>query len=372
MHTTQAVDAHQHDVILRAVAAHFPNGSINVYDRELRCLFADGEGLAADGLSPMALVGRRLADVFSPQSVARLEPFYRRAFDGATVRVDLPVLERVYTISAGPLTTEGGLVTAIVAVASDWTDATHREAEGLAREHRARTLAEQANRAKDEFLAIASHELRTPVNAILGWCQLLTKAPTPALADQATRAILRSASHQQRLIEDLLDVSRIASGTLRLTLAEVNATELLTATVEAVLPQAVTKAVQLNARCSEDLGTLQGDQDRLQQALSNVLTNGVKFTPPGGTVSIEGRSTDDGLEVRIIDTGTGISRELLPRVFDRFVTNDGSPQRHAGLGVGLALAKAIVAAHGGMIQVHSEGLGCGTSVTVHLPRLPRL
>jgi signal transduction histidine kinase len=229
---------------------------------------------------------------------------------------------------------------------------------------------EHANRAKDDFLSVVSHELRTPINAILGWSELLGGTPTAEVTSKALGAIRRSATHQQRLIEDLLDVSRIASGTLRMTLGVVQAKELLTAIVELVLPQAAAKGVQLDWRVSEDLGTLNGDRDRLQQALSNLMVNAVRFTPRDGRVSLEAHPTEGGVEVRVADTGIGIGADFLPRIFDRFTRLDRSAQRQGGLGLGLALAKDIITAHGGVIQAESDGVGRGTIVTVYLPRVP--
>lgn len=229
---------------------------------------------------------------------------------------------------------------------------------------------EQANRAKDDFLSVVSHELRTPINAILGWSELLTGTPTTEVTSKAVGAIRRSATHQQRLIEDLLDVSRIASGTLRMTLGVVQLRELLTAIVELVLPQAAAKGVLVDWRVSEDLGTLNGDRDRLQQALSNLMVNAVRFTSRDGRVSVEAHPTEEGVQVSVADTGIGINADFLPRIFDRFTRLDRSPQRQGGLGLGLALAKDIITAHGGVIQAQSDGIGRGTTLTVYLPRMP--
>ena len=358
------------DEWLRRIAERFPNGAINIFDSELRYLFAEGQGLRAAGLSPGALVGKRLADTFSAESVAYVEPFYRRAFQGESVRFELPVFDRVYSIAAGPMTTQGSTVTRIIAVAQDITDVKSREVAVFAREHAARELADRANRAKDDFLSVVSHELRTPINAILGWSELLTRMPTGSDAARAVAAIRRSASHQSRLIEDLLDASQVATGTMRLARTQVRIRELLMVVVEAVLPQAVTKQVRIECAYADDSETVDGDRDRLHQVFSNILVNAVKFTPDGGSVRIEGQATADGVEVRIVDTGLGIAAEFLPAVFDRFVKMERFNQEQAGLGLGLALAKDIITAHGGLITAHSDGIGHGTTMTVRLPRVP--
>jgi len=158
---------------------------------------------------------------------------------------------------------------------------------------------------------------------------------------------------------------------MRMALEEVPIRDLLGAAVEAVLPQAAAKHVPIESAYEDDLGTLQGDRDRLQQVVSNILVNAVKFTPSGGRVRLEAHSTEKGLTLYVVDTGLGMTREFLPRVFDRFAKLDQSLKRTSGLGVGLALAKEIVTAHGGVIGVHSDGIGLGTTVMVHLPRVPR-
>ncbi|MDQ3211071.1 MAG: PAS domain-containing sensor histidine kinase [Acidobacteriota bacterium] len=278
-----------------------------------------------------------------------------------------------FTFNLEPMRNATGDVYGMMAVAVEITpivmarqvlEKGHQEREQLLHE------LEHANRAKDDFLSVVSHELRTPINAILGWSELLIGTPTSEMTAKAVGAIRRSATHQQRLIEDLLDVSRIASGTLRMTLGVVQLGELLTAIVELVLPQAAAKGVQLDWRFSEQLGTLNGDRDRLQQALSNILVNAVRFTPRDGRVSVEAHPTEEGIAVSVADTGIGINADFLPLVFDRFTRLDRSPQRQGGLGLGLALAKDIVTAHGGTIQARSDGVGRGTTVTVYVPQVP--
>jgi signal transduction histidine kinase len=167
----------------------------------------------------------------------------------------------------------------------------------------------------------------------------------------------------------LLDVSRIGSGGLRLAFGPVHAADLLTSVVELVLPQATAKGVQVDARFNpEDVREITGDRDRLEQALSNIAVNAVKFTPRGGRVSVEGHRTEHGIEIAVADTGIGIVADFQPRIFDRFAQMDRSGHRRNGLGPGLALARKIITAHGGTIEAQSEGVGRGTTMTVYLPR----
>lgn len=236
------------------------------------------------------------------------------------------------------------------------------------REQKARAEAERANQLKDEFLAVLSHELRTPLNAVLGWTQILQTAGSndPTIV-RALAAIKRNGESQQRLVEDLLDVSRIVTGKFSL---EQRAFELRTpisAAVDAIRPAAQAKGVEVSVVLNGP-AIAQGDPDRIQQVAANLLSNAVKFTPEGGRVDVSLVTQNGHAELVIHDTGCGIPPELRPHVFDRFRTGDGSPTRaHGGLGLGLAIAKHIVDAHGGSIEVRSDGSGQGSTFHVRLP-----
>jgi PAS domain S-box-containing protein len=238
----------------------------------------------------------------------------------------------------------------------------------LEAERVARQDAETANRLKDEFLATMSHELRTPLNAVVGWAALLrTKEVDAALAEHAIEAIHRNARAQTKLVEDILDVSRIIGGNLRLEIGVVDVANIVSTAVDVVRPAAEAKRLQLDLSL-EDLCVISGDAARLQQVVWNLVSNAVKFTPDGGRVqvSVERR----GLRVAILvdDSGVGIPSEFLPHVFERFRQVDGSTtRRYGGLGLGLAITRHLVELHGGSISVKSDGVGKGASFTVEFP-----
>lgn len=234
---------------------------------------------------------------------------------------------------------------------------------------RSRADAESANRAKDDFLAILSHELRTTLTSVLGWGRLLrTGRLSPEARERALDSIDRNASAQVRLIEDLLDVSRIAAGKLELRLGAVEIAGTLAAAIDVVRPDAAAKDVRLDASVADDVGVVRGDAARIEQIVWNLLTNAVKFTDAGGRVALT--ATREGAQIRIVvsDTGAGIPAELLPYVFDRF--RQGRPPGAAsssGLGLGLAIVRDLVKLHGGTVDVQSEGVGRGATFTVRLP-----
>jgi signal transduction histidine kinase/DNA-binding response OmpR family regulator len=239
----------------------------------------------------------------------------------------------------------------------------------LVRERAARAEAEAANRAKDEFLATLSHELRTPLTSILGWAHLLRSGGLPkGTSAGALETIERNARAQSQLIDDLLDVSRIITGKLRLDTRPVEIAAVIEAAVNSVRPAAHSKNIQLRLELDATPAPLLGDPDRLQQIAWNLLSNAVKFTPGGGHVHVRLRRINSHLEFRVEDTGQGIAPEFLPHVFDRFRQADGTTTRsHGGLGLGLAIARHLVELHGGAIRAESPGEGLGTTFTVNLP-----
>jgi signal transduction histidine kinase/CheY-like chemotaxis protein len=241
--------------------------------------------------------------------------------------------------------------------------------EAIRRAEEAIRLSEQANRAKDEFLGIVSHELRTPLNAILGWSQLLRgdKIPDPAMVAKGLTVIERNSRAQVKLIEDILDVSRIISGKLRLELRPMDLDHVLRAAVEVIRPAADAKGVDL--RVEDGAGaTVLGDPDRLQQAVWNLLSNAVKFTPSGGRVAVRLARAGRNARVLVTDSGRGIDTDFLPYVFERFRQADTSTtRRYGGLGLGLAIVRHVVELHGGSVRAESEGEGRGSAFTVKLP-----
>jgi signal transduction histidine kinase/ActR/RegA family two-component response regulator len=237
---------------------------------------------------------------------------------------------------------------------------------------RERRRADEANRAKDEFLAMVSHELRTPLNSMLGWARLLLMGSLDATKTQrAIETIERNANAQTQLIEDLLDVSRIITGKLRLDVQSFDLPTVVDAAVEAVAPAAHAKDIQLVSTLDRSVGTIVGDPHRLQQAVSNFLTNAIKFTQRGGRVAVRLARADASCIVTVEDSGQGIEPALLGQIFERFRQADmGTKRQHGGLGLGLAIARHITELHGGKVEAFSEGLGRGSTFRLSVPTAP--
>ena len=295
---------------------------------------------------------------------------------GDAMILEETIAEHTYLTTKAPLRDEQGRVFGLIGVATDITERkqAQRELEKLvAAEQRLRAEAERANRAKDEFLAIVSHELRSPLNALRGWSHLLatTRPLEPSLVERASKAIKRNVDHQTRLIDDLLDTSRIVSGKLTIERRVVNLAEIALAAIEAARPGATAKSIGLRFRSDAPAIMVVGDAGRLQQLLSNLLSNAVKFTPERGEVTVVLLRNADRVQLQVKDTGIGIAPEFLPHVFDRFTQADTSSARRAGgLGIGLALVRHIALLHGGQVRADSRGPGRGATFTVEIPAAP--
>ena len=254
---------------------------------------------------------------------------------------------------------------------SDWIVVAMRQRDEYENEIlRARKLAEEASRAKDHFLALVSHELRSPLSAISGWAHILAQGQ----ADEPTRqrglaAIQANTRAQAKLVDDLLDYGRISTGKLRLDLAPVPLAQLVASVVEGIMPTAQAKGVALDGVVDGDGVFVSADADRLRQVLWNILVNAVKFTPKEGRVTIRLRRADSWIEVSVSDTGRGIAPEFLPLIFDRFRQENGGVRREGGLGLGMAIARHLVELHGGSIAAESEGRDRGATFRVRLPVL---
>ncbi|CAN5663752.1 hypothetical protein BH18ACI5_BH18ACI5_03250 [soil metagenome] len=232
--------------------------------------------------------------------------------------------------------------------------------------------AEAANRAKDEFLAILSHELRTPLNAIMGWAHMLRDGLPEAMSRHAVEVIGRNARSQKQLVEDLLDVARIGSGKLDLHPSKIDLVEIARSAVDTALPVARQRSVDLSMTTGLDALPLVADSHRLQQVVSNLLSNALKFTDTGGSVTVSVFPAGDRhVELVVSDTGGGIRADFLPHVFERFRQGDPTLTRtHGGLGLGLWLVKQIADAHGGTVTAQSAGAGKGSTLRVVLPKQP--
>ncbi|HVF56518.1 MAG TPA: PAS domain-containing protein [Pyrinomonadaceae bacterium] len=480
--------------LLRHLTRNIPGGSLNIFDKDLRYLFAEGQGLSHVGLSTEKLVGKTLADLFPPEAVAYVTPFYRRALAGESLDFELEVGGQWFIVNTAPLEDEHGRINAVIALAQEITERklAERERERLVQslklerlrmayifehspsfvavlrspEHifelvnppyrqlvggrdvtgkpvreavpeaeeqgflelldnvyrtgepyvgkevpvqlsragkldelflnfvyqpifeadgtvsgifvhgvevtdqvRARREAEAANRLKDEFLATLSHELRTPLTAVLGWVRMLRDGNlNEATAARALTIIERNAEAQQQLIEEVLDVSRIITGKLRLEVLTVELIAVVEAAVDGVRPAAEAKNIELSVGINSEANLVSGDPARLQQVISNLLTNAIKFTPKEGRVEVRLERAGATVQIKVIDNGLGIEPDFLPHVFDRFRQADSSTTRqYSGLGLGLAVVRYLVEQHGGSVSAQSEGENRGSTFTIELP-----
>ena len=296
---------------------------------------------------------------------------------GWRVRKDGSRLWANVTITA--LRDDDGRLVGFAKLTRDLTESRRMEAIALANEEReqlldaersARMAAQRATRVKDEFLATLSHELRTPLSAILGWTQILLKGQVSGPADmqRAVEVIDRNARAQVQLIDDLLDLSRILAGKVRLDLQQVSLPDVVAAAIDSARPLAEAKDIRLRSLLDPSHTRVSADSGRLQQVAWNLLTNAIKFTPRGGQVEVLVRRVNSHVELNVSDTGIGIPAAFLPLVFDRFSQRDSSTTRtHGGLGLGLAISKQLVELHAGTIRVSSLGEGAGATFGVELP-----
>lgn len=279
---------------------------------------------------------------------------------------------KYWDVSVAPVFDPEGKPSRLISTARDITNRRRSELEReelFKREQSARKEAEIANRMRDEFLATVSHELRAPLNSILGWARLLEKGKLDdATSKKAVTTIVRNSEAQNRLIEDLLDVSRIISGKLRLEVMTVKPINVVESALETVRPAAEAKGIKLEIKEDADVSHISGDPNRLQQVIWNLLSNAIKFTPNEGEVTLEIERAEDFVEIRVKDTGVGIKEEFLPHVFDRFRQADASSiRKFGGLGLGLAIVRHITEMHGGTVSARSEGENQGSTFTVRLP-----
>lgn len=344
------------------------NDQFIVLNREWRYTYINDRVVQVTGLRKEELLGQSIWDLF-PDLVDT--PFFDEARKAAAQQEprhlefyypgwDRWLENRIYPSPDN--------FTVLVTDVSDRKRAEIERDKLFVQEQAARQQAEAANRLKDEFLATVSHELRTPLNAILGWIVLLRSGRlTPEKVAEALATVERNARAQNRLIEDLLDVSRIITGKLRLELQPVTIAQVAEAAIASARPAAEAKGILLVSDC--DLtGIVQGDADRLQQVVWNLVSNAIKFTPEGGSVMVRLVQDNGQVKLTVSDTGEGIAPEFLPHVFHRFSQADGSYKRkHGGLGLGLAIVRHLVELHGGKVGVESQGVGQGTTFTVTLP-----
>jgi PAS domain S-box-containing protein len=296
-----------------------------------------------------------------------------KEYIGHEIMIERPDGARLIGLAhVSPIHDSSGKLLGAVNVVVDFSDRKRAEVEReelLMKEKAARAEAQAANRAKDEFISLVSHELRSPLNSILGYNRMLRSNPHDAeQVSQSCDIIERSARTQLQLIEDLLDTARIASGKLRLDMRPTDIVIVLDNALDVVRPAAEAKGVSLRTRYDPRPEVVAGDSVRLQQVIWNLLSNAIKFTPKGGRVELWLERKGEDICIFVGDTGVGIEPEFLPHVFDRHRQADpSSSRRYSGLGLGLTLAKHLVELHGGTIEVTSEGIGFGSTFTIRLP-----
>jgi PAS domain S-box-containing protein len=328
--------------------------------------------------APEEVVGKTDFDFF-------IEEHARAAYEDEqrVMRTGVPIIDKeekeVYpdgsttwlSTTKVPIFDDAGRVTGIVGISRDITERKHAEESRLelAREQAARTEAENANRLKDEFLAVLSHELRTPLTSVLGWSKMLMEGyVAEEMRAGALTSIYRNAKSQAQLIDDLLDISRIITGRLSIDAKPVDLASVVETAVASVRPAAQSKSLTLETKIDALAGAVNGDADRLQQVVWNLLTNAIKFTPRGGLIEVRLSLSGSRVEVAVRDTGQGIEQDFLPHVFDRFRQADASTtRRHNGLGLGLSIVRHLVELHGGTTHAESAGRGQGSTFRVVLP-----
>jgi len=358
----------QRELLLKIVE-HAPIGVAVASVPEFRFILANGTYTRSLGLPDGSLEGRTMVEAFPEPIVTTSRPILEKAARGEALSLrEYPATlgpERVETwwnAEILPLYDANGQLEAILNLSQDVTESVlarrrieqlAASAEERAREaEAARDAAEAASRAKDEFLAVVSHELRTPLTTIVAWSQLLRRGaldePTTA---RALEVIERNAKSQAQLIDDLLDVSRIIAGRMRLEVRPTDVLPVVEAALDAVRPAADAKGIRIDRVLDSHTGLVAGDGERLQQVVWNLLSNAIKFTPKGGKVQVRLARADSRVQLTVSDTGQGIDPDLLPYIFDRFWQADASTRRtHGGLGLGLAITRHLVELHGGTIR----------------------
>jgi PAS domain S-box-containing protein len=337
---------------------------------------------AHTGFTAAQTVGRSLPELFPDLVTRGYEPHYRAALAGESRflahtfhRYMFPGRtamggEVAQNVRIAPLSVQDTIVGTLTVI-DDVSDrvASERELRSqIEAADLARTEAEDAGRVKEEFLTTLSHEIRTPLNAVIGWTKiLLGRTVEPEMLARALQVIDRNALAQMRLIDDMLDMARVMSGKLRLEMRPVDLAAIAFAAIDVVAPTAAAKSIAIRSDVQTGEPWMLGDADRLQQIVWNLLSNSIKFTEPGGTVTVSLARVDHALQLKVRDTGAGIPADFLPQMFERFRQQDASAnRRHGGLGLGLSLVRQLLELHGGQVAVESV-VGVGTTITIAFP-----
>ncbi|MBV8483881.1 MAG: PAS domain S-box protein [Verrucomicrobia bacterium] len=390
-------ERHQSDLLSRRLAAIVDSSDDAIVGKNLDSIITSWNQGAERifGYSAEEMIGKSIRTIIPPDRQEEEDEILARLRRGEryehfeTVRVTKDGRKLDVSLTISPIKDANGRIIGASKIARDITAwkatvgalidakkiaeaATSRQRELLEREKAAREESEKANRLKDEFLATLGHELRTPLNAMLGWAAVLRAGKVkPEEIVNGMEAIERNARVQAQIIDDLLDMSRIMSGKVRLEVERLDLASIMDEAVQTVLASASAKGVRLQADSSAAELTVSGDPNRLRQVFWNLLSNAIKFTPKGGRVQVILKRVNSKIEVRVVDTGEGISAEFLPSIFNRFEQADASTtRRHGGLGLGLSIVKQLVELHGGMVRAESEGIGKGATFVVSLPLAP--
>jgi len=354
--------------LLHAVLDAFPNGSINVFDRDLRYVFAAGRGLADVGLTSTTLAGRRLDELFDANVVSVVEPHYRGAFTGEHRQFQFDVFGKTYHMAAAPVAGDDDIINYIVVVTQDISERSRREQAVRENEQRL-THAEETLRAldrrKDAFITTLAHELRQPLAAMTAAIEVV-KARYAEVAASSPMAVLdRQIGHVSRLLDDLVDASRLVRGHVTLVREVIDLRIVLRSAFETVTPAAQKLQQHAVLTLPETALLVDGDRTRLQQVFSNLLNNAAKYGREKGHIRVVAERHDDQIVVRVQDDGLGIDAGLLPHIFEPFTQASG--QDRGGIGVGLAVVRSLVGAHGGTVEARSDGADTGSEFVVRLP-----
>ena len=357
--------------LLHAVLDAFPNGSINVFDRDLRYVFAAGRGLAEAGLSSASLAGRRLDELFDAELVSIVEPHYRSAFTGEHRQFQFDVFGKTYHIAASPIAADGDTIHHIVVVTQDISERSRREQAVRENEQRLRHAEETLralDRRKDAFISTLAHELRQPLAAMTAAVEVV-KARYAEVGASSPMAVLdRQIGHVSRLLDDLVDASRLVRGHVTLVRDVIDLRIVLRAAFETMVPAARKLQQHAVLTLPETPLLVEGDRTRLQQVFSNLLNNAAKYGREKGHICVVAERDDHHILVRVRDDGVGIDADLLPHIFELFT--QASAQDRGGIGVGLAVVRSLVTAHGGTVEVRSDGADMGSEFVVRLPAIP--
>jgi PAS domain S-box-containing protein len=335
-------------------------------DEQERYVFVNRPYAGYYGRRPEDIIDRHLREVTGEQAYAELRPRVQGVLgEGRDAIWETADGAKHFQFRATLARDDDGRTHGLLIVGTDITKRKLTEVEL----ERAKRAAEAASQAKEEFLALLSHELRTPLNAVYGWARMLRSGQLQAeAAERALDVIVRNADAQVRLIDDLLDVSRVIAGKMRLDVRPVDLEAVIRAAIDSVRPAADSKKIRLQCVLDPHAVGITGDPDRLQQVVWNLLINAVKFTPKSGRVQVHLQRTNSHVEIVVSDTGQGITAEQLPHLFERFHQADSTSTRsHTGLGLGLALVRHLVELHGGKVTAQSPGEGQGATFTVELP-----